>query len=141
MTPNSACGPASRGWDCTYVPEARVRHHRGQTLGLASIRRLALIERNRILLVAKLFPWSWLLASPFFFCLRLAGGVWASFTGQGETKHYPGVSGKLRLAAGLAQGQWEALWLLPRILSKRKETDRFRKRSAQPVGHSPRVPS
>ena len=117
------------GWDCLYVPEARVRHHRGQTLGLASVRRLALIERNRILLVAKLFPWNWLLATPFYFGLRLAAGVWAALLGQGETRHYPGVSGKLRLAEGLLRGQWEALWLLPRILRKRKEIERFRKRS------------
>jgi GT2 family glycosyltransferase len=117
------------GWDCLYEPMARVRHHRGQTLGVASVNRLALIERNRILLVAKLFPWSWVLAAPFYFGLRLLGGVWAAVTQQGETKHYPGMSGKFRLAAGLLKGNWQALRLLPRILGKRKEIDRFRKRS------------
>jgi GT2 family glycosyltransferase len=117
------------GWNCRYVPTARVRHHRGQTLGLASVRRLALIERNRILLVAKLFPWRWALLTPFYFVLRLLAGVKAAALGQGETKHYPGVSGKCRLLAGLARGQWEALWLLPRVLAKRKEIQRFRKRS------------
>lgn len=117
------------GWNCRYVPTARVRHHRGQTLGVASSRRLALIERNRILLVAKLFPWQWALLTPFYFVLRLLAGVRAAALGQGETKHYPGVSGKWRLAAGLARGQWQALKLLPRMLAKRKETKRFRKRS------------
>src|SRR5437764_4517867 len=46
------------GWRCLYVPDAVVRHHRGATLGLGSARRLMLIERNRVLLAAKLFPWS-----------------------------------------------------------------------------------
>ena len=46
------------GWRCLYTPGAVVRHHRGATLGLGSFQRLALIERNRMLLVAKLFPWS-----------------------------------------------------------------------------------
>ena len=44
------------GWRCLYTPHAVVRHHRGATLGLGSPRRLTLIERNRVLLVVKLFP-------------------------------------------------------------------------------------
>ena len=117
------------GWDCVYEPTARVRHHRGQTLGMASARRIALIERNRILLAAKLFPWRWLLATPFYFALRVAAGLWAAARNRGETKHYPGVSGKVRLAAGLLRGNLAALPMLPRILAKRKEIARFRKRS------------
>jgi hypothetical protein len=46
------------GWICLYAPDALVRHHRGATLGITSSRRLELIERNRILLAVKLFPWS-----------------------------------------------------------------------------------
>ena len=46
------------GWICLYAPGAVVRHHRGATLGLSSARRLALIERNRVLLAVKLFPWN-----------------------------------------------------------------------------------
>src|SRR5580698_9662494 len=46
------------GWKCIYIPSAVVRHHRGATLGVRSGRRLELIERNRVLLAAKLFPWS-----------------------------------------------------------------------------------
>ena len=46
------------GWTCLYAPGAVVRHHRGATLGLGSARRLTLIERNRVLLVVKLFPWN-----------------------------------------------------------------------------------
>ena len=46
------------GWTCLYTPHAVVRHHRGSTLGLASVGRLKLIERNRVLLAVKLFPWS-----------------------------------------------------------------------------------
>jgi GT2 family glycosyltransferase len=117
------------GWDCLYVPAARVRHHRGQTLGVASVRRLALIERNRILMVAKLFPWRWVAAAPFYFLLRLAAGAVAALRHQGETKHYPGMSGKWRLAQGILQGNWQAFWMLPRMLKKRKEVDRFRRRS------------
>ncbi len=117
------------GWDCVYAPGARVLHHRGTTLGLGSSRRLVLIERNRVLLAAKLFPWRLLLLNPFYYLLRLSAGVLAGLRGQGETKRYPGLAGKARMLWALFRGDCEALYLLPRILRKRKEIARFRKRS------------
>lgn len=117
------------GWDCVYAPAARVRHHRGTTLGLASTRRLMLIERNRILLAAKLFPWRLLLLNPFYYLLRLSAGAAAAVRGQGETNRYPGVRGKARMAWALIRADCAAVAMLPRMLLKRKETARFRKRS------------
>lgn len=106
------------GWKCLYVPHAVVRHHRGSTLGLGSVRRLALIERNRVLLAAKLFPWSLLWLNPAWYLLRLASGVRAS--GTGDLSYFPGLAGKLRVAAALAAGDLRALLLLPRMLRKRR---------------------
>ncbi len=117
------------GWDCVYAPGARVRHHRGTTLGLASFRRLVLIERNRVLLAAKLFPWTLLLLNPLYYLLRLSAGILAGIKGQGETKRYPGLRGKLRMGLALLRGDAEAILMLPRILMKRKEISRFRKRN------------
>jgi GT2 family glycosyltransferase len=117
------------GWDCVYAAGARVRHHRGTTLGLASVRRLLLIERNRVLFAAKLFPWRLLLLNPFYYLLRLSAGIAAVARGEGETNRYPGVSGKIRMAWAMVRGDLAALWMLPRILLKRREIERFRKRS------------
>ena len=117
------------GWDCVYAPAARVRHHRGTTLGLASVERLVLIERNRILLVAKLFPWRMALLNPFYYLVRLSAGALAAIRGQGETSHYPGVRGKAQMLWALARGDCAALVMLPRMLMKRREIARFRKRS------------
>ena len=66
------------GWKCVYTPQAVVRHHRGSTLGKDSAWRLELIERNRLLLAFKLFPWSLLWLNPFYFAARVAAGVGAS---------------------------------------------------------------
>ena len=63
------------GWRCIYAPRAVVRHHRGSTLGKDSGWRLELIERNRVLLAVKLFPWSLLWLNPFYFAVRLAAGA------------------------------------------------------------------
>jgi GT2 family glycosyltransferase len=107
------------GWNCLYTPHAVVRHHRGSTLGLASVRRLKLIERNRILLAVKLFPWSLLALNKFYYACRLIAGVSAAVRGEGETALFPGFSGKLKLVAGLLLGDLSALVMIPRMLFKR----------------------
>jgi len=115
------------GWTCVYTPHAVVRHHRGSTLGLGSARRLTLIERNRILLVAKLFPWSLLWLNGPYTAARVAGGVWATVHGRGEMQHYPGAAGGLRAAGALLFGSLSALPMLPRMLRKRRELESLRR--------------
>jgi GT2 family glycosyltransferase len=121
------------GWNCLYVPDAVVRHHRGASLGLQSARRLELIERNRVLLAVKLFPWSLLWLNGAFYLVRIAAGVWAAILGKGEAVLYPGLGGKLRIAMALLKGDLAALPLLPRMLRKRKEIQTIRKLSNQEI--------
>jgi GT2 family glycosyltransferase len=121
------------GWRCVYAPGAVVRHHRGATLGLRSTRRLELIERNRVLLAAKLFPWSLLWLNPAYYLARIASGAWAAVNGRGETALYQGAVGKLAIAAALIRGDFQALSLLPRMLRKRREIERIRKLSPRQV--------
>jgi len=121
------------GWRCLYVPDAVVRHHRGATLGISSARRLELIERNRVLLAAKLFPWSLLWLNPVYYLARLAAGVWAAARDRGEIGRFPGLHGKLRAGLALLKGDLAALRLLPRILRKRREVRKFRKLTPRQV--------
>jgi GT2 family glycosyltransferase len=121
------------GWKCQYIPGAVVRHHRGATLGVRSSRRLELIERNRVWLAIKLFPWSLLWWNPLYYALRLGAGVWAALTGQGEVGKYPGVRGKLVAALAMLKGDWQALRLIPRMLAKRREVARIRKLSPREI--------
>ncbi|MGB7721730.1 MAG: glycosyltransferase family 2 protein, partial [Bryobacteraceae bacterium] len=86
------------GWKCVYTPRAVVRHHRGSTLGKDSVRRLELIERNRLLLAIKLFPWSLLWLNPVYFAARVAAGFAAARRGEGDTAHFPGMRGKWAMA-------------------------------------------
>jgi len=121
------------GWRAVYTPDAVVRHHRGSTLGKGSAWRLALIERNRVLLAAKLFPWSLLWLNPVFYAVRLVAGVFLARRGAGDTRHFPGFSGKLAMAGALLRGDLEALGMLPRILRKRREIASIRKLSPRAV--------
>jgi GT2 family glycosyltransferase len=115
------------GWRCVYAPRAVVRHHRGATLGKDSGRRLELIERNRVLLAVKLFPWSLLWLNPVYFAMRLVAGAAMAGRGEGDTAHFPGVGGKLRILRALVSGDWQALRMTPRMLRKRAEIGRIRK--------------
>jgi len=121
------------GWQCAYAPKAVVRHHRGATLGKDSARRLELIERNRVLLAVKLFPWSLLWLNPLYFAARLLAGAAMAASGEGDTAHFPGVAGKLRIGRALAAGDWQALRMLPRMLGKRAEVARIRKLAPREV--------
>jgi GT2 family glycosyltransferase len=121
------------GWHCIYTPDAVVRHHRGSTMGKGSGPRLELIERNRLLLALKLFPWSLLVLNPVFFAVRLLAGLVAAGRGMGDTTHFPGIGGKLRMAGALVRGDLQALLLAPRILRKRAEVGRIRRLSPADV--------
>jgi GT2 family glycosyltransferase len=108
------------GWRCFYAPGAVVRHHRGATLGIGSARRLTLIERNRVLLVVKLFPWNLLWANAGYHFARIAAGMWAAIRNRGELRYYPGAQGKMAAAAALIRGNWSALPMIPSMLRKRR---------------------
>lgn len=117
------------GWKCLYMPQAVVRHHRGATLGVRSTRRLELIERNRVLLAAKLFPWSLLWLNAPYYAVRLMAGLWAALRQRGEIGKYQGSMGKLQALTALVKGDLQALRMLPRILRKRREIAPLRKLS------------
>jgi GT2 family glycosyltransferase len=108
------------GWRCFYAPGAVVRHHRGATLGIGSARRLTLIERNRVLLVVKLFPWNLLWVNAGYHFARIAAGIWAAIRNKGELRHYPGAQGKMAVAGALIRGNLSALPMIPSMLRKRR---------------------
>ena len=121
------------GWNCVYVPEAIVYHHHSATLGVESARRLELIERNRVLLVAKHFPWSLLCLNGVFYFARLAAGAWAALRGKGDTRHFPGWRGKWKLAITLLKADLSALRQLPKMFRKRRRFQAARKLSGWEV--------
>ncbi len=108
------------GWSCIYAPDAVVRHHRGSTMGKGSAERLALIERNRVLLAAKLFPWSLLWLNPFYFAIRLVAGMAMARTRRGRHGAFPGsarqvANGFARFCAAI----WRRCGCIPKMLRKR----------------------
>jgi GT2 family glycosyltransferase len=121
------------GWTCIYVPHAVVRHHHSSTLGVQSARRLELIERNRVLLAVKHFPWSLLWLNGVFYLARLAAGAWAALRGRGDTRHFPGLRGKLTLAATLLKADLAALRMAPAMMRKRRRLRPLRRLSSREI--------
>ncbi len=121
------------GWRCLYIPAAVVYHHLGSTLGRFSAERLVLIERNRVWLAAKLFPWPLLLLTPFYFLLRAGAGAWGAVVGRGEAARFAGRRGLWVLIQCLVRANLAALAGLPRILAKRREVARIRRLSSAQV--------
>jgi GT2 family glycosyltransferase len=121
------------GWRCLYIPSAVVYHHLGSTLGRYSAERLILIERNRIWLAAKLFPWPSLLLTPFYFVLRTAAGAYGAAQGRGEAGRFAGQRSFWLLIQCLIRANVAALGGLPRILAKRREVARIRRLSSREI--------
>lgn len=108
------------GWSCLYMPEAVVRHHRGSTLGVISTTRLRLIERNRVLLAAKLFPGTLLWRNGAYYLARLLAGAMAALRNRGEMRRFSTPTEKLRAALAVLTGDLEAIRMLPKTWRKRK---------------------
>lgn len=108
------------GYRAIYTPQARVRHHRGATLGQLNPLRITLIERNRLLLAAKLFPGSLLWRNGAYYLARLLAGLWAALQNRGEISRFQSPSSKLKAFLALLKGDWQALTMLPATLRKRR---------------------
>jgi GT2 family glycosyltransferase len=121
------------GWKCLFTPHAVVRHHRGGAVAVASTRRLYLIERNRVLLALKLFPWSLLWLNVPYYLLRLSAGMLAAARNRGEISKYRGLGGKFRAACAMLKGDLAALWMAPMTLRKRAQVRRAARLSPRQV--------
>ncbi|MFZ5862558.1 MAG: glycosyltransferase family 2 protein [Nitrospirota bacterium] len=71
------------GWRCRYAPDAVVRHRYSLSAGKYSLRKVFLVERNRVWVMVKSFPWSALALSPLWTIARLIWQTYAAVSGQG----------------------------------------------------------
>lgn len=66
------------GYRCALAPAAVVEHRHSQSLGAYSPEKLFLVERNRIWLAMKYFPWTLVVANPFLWAWR----AWLTMRGS-----------------------------------------------------------
>ena len=112
-------------WRCRYVPSAFVYHEYSATTGAASVRKLYLVERNRMLITWKNLPLRRVLISPFAAVVRYCLHAKAFYTGKGLEGHARGEGAtSWDLVRSLAKAHADALWRLPASWSQRRRLRR-----------------
>jgi GT2 family glycosyltransferase len=71
------------GWGCALAPRAIVYHRYSRSAGAYSSLKAFYVERNRVLVLFKVFPASLILVSPAYTAVRLALQLWAALRGKG----------------------------------------------------------
>lgn len=76
------------GWKCLYAPGAVVEHHYSHSAGRASPLKAYYVERNRLFVLVKNFPFRMLLAAPFVSLARYGWHAWYILQGRGAAARF-----------------------------------------------------
>ena len=120
-----------RGWNCLYVPDARVRHRKSQTAGNYSKFKAYHVERNRIYNVIRLMPRFIVLVSPLFTLSRYLMQAYALATRQGLPSDFVREYSYLGLLGVLLRAYSRAFFRLPTLLRQRRAISARRKISTR----------
>ena len=119
------------GWSAWYAPSALVHHRHSASFGAYSPLKVMLVERNRVLLAVKNFPWRLLLQNPFWTLRRLSWNAYAVAQGKGSASRFLEANGWRQTVYNLAWSYLSALKLLPHALRKRQVIQRTRRLSSR----------
>jgi GT2 family glycosyltransferase len=109
------------GWECLYVPEARVEHRYSHSSGKASALKAYYVERNRLFVIFKNFPIWELLPVPFYATSRFFWHFVYALRGQGKAAEFRRDGGTLfRLPWYVIRGHLALLARLPAIWRHRR---------------------
>lgn len=108
------------GWECAFAPRAVARHHYSRSAGPYSALKAFHVERNRVWVLLKLFPWPLVLASPFYTAARLVLQAAGVATGRGAAARLASDVSVLALVGITLRAWWAAASGAPRILAERR---------------------
>jgi len=117
------------GWRCALAPAAVAFHHYSRSAGAYSSTKAFYVERNRVLVLFKLFPASLILLSPFYTVARLALQTLGAVTGRGAAGKLARERSVLHLAVLTVRAYASALRLLPAVIRERWQRRRIRRLS------------
>jgi GT2 family glycosyltransferase len=119
------------GWGCALAPRAIAYHHYSRSAGAYSSLKAFYVERNRVLVLVRLFPFSLILASPAYTAVRLALQAWGALTGRGAAARLARDRRMFHLAAVALRAYASALGSLGYVLG-----ERWRQRDRRRIGAS-----
>ncbi len=115
------------GWECRYVPTAKVFHKYSSSSSAYSPLKAFLVERNRIWVLLKYYPLELILLSPVFTLLRLLAYLLGAITGKGASGKFSEQHSVLRAMFVLLRAWGAALKALPAVLLRRREFSSLRR--------------
>jgi GT2 family glycosyltransferase len=117
------------GWRAWYVPSAVVHHRHSASFGAYSPLKVMLVERNRVLLAVKNFPFLLLLQNPFWTMRRLYWNAYAVLHRKGSAARFLEANGWRQTVFNLLWSYVSAMKLLPDAFRKRLIIQRTRRLS------------
>jgi GT2 family glycosyltransferase len=117
------------GWSAWYVPSAVVHHRHSASFGVYSPLKVMLVERNRLLLAVKNFPWLLLLQNPFWTLKRFSWNAYAVLKGRGSAARFLEANGWRQTLFNLLWSYFSAVKLLPDAFRKRRVIQRTKRLS------------
>ena len=114
------------GYECVYISQAVVFHKLSISSGLVSDLKAFYVERNRMWVTIKCFPFRYLLLCPFYTLIRYGYHLYGLFRREGPASKYIEQLSFLRLVFVIIKVYLSTLWFLPYLLSERR---RIRKNS------------
>jgi GT2 family glycosyltransferase len=119
------------GWQCWYVPTARVRHRKSSTAGNYSKFKAYHVERNRIWNVIKLMPRFIVFVSPLFTLNRYLLQAYAVRTQRGASGEFMKEYSWFQLIFLMMRAYAAAFARLPAMLRERRRITTMRKLSTE----------
>jgi GT2 family glycosyltransferase len=111
---------ALRGWKTVYAPDARVYHLHSASSDSYSPLKAFLVERNRIWLQVKYFPFPMIWRGQIFTALRYFFQAYGAFAGRGASGAFSKEHSRGELVKVLFKVWGSALRGLPAVRKKRK---------------------
>jgi GT2 family glycosyltransferase len=122
------------GWRCIYVPQSVIYHKGSATTGRYSPFKAFYVERNRIWVIVKCFPLTYLLMSPFYTLLRYFFQSYGALTHRGAAGQFASKYSIFRLGWILLTAYGSAFKGLLRMWHKRKILNRIKRVDNQEFG-------
>src|SRR5712691_10328439 len=119
------------GWSAWYVPTAVVHHRHSASFGAYSPLKVMLVERNRLLLAIKNFPWTLLLQNPFWTMRRLWWNAYGVMQKKGAASRFVETNGWRQTLFNLCWSYLSAAKLLPEAWRRRRIIQRTRRISGR----------
>ena len=115
------------GWSCALAPRAVAYHRYSRTVGAYSSVKAFYVERNRVLVLFKLFPFHLILLSPAYTALRLGLQAYGAVSGRGAAARLARERSVPYLAWLTLRAYASAARALPAVLRERWRYRRIRR--------------